>query len=362
MTASAAPATMAAPLPLRRALWWLIALGIWTIFPLLSALQEAFYSAYVGRAIEWRELLPIRIADWYTCALFTPLCFWLVRRFPLQRGMWIRNAAVHLTVISMAVTLKFAIYVELARRLRPAQNWRLDTILARGFVSESIAFWALLGIVHAVEYHRRYREREVHAVRLEAELAGARLDALTAQLQPHFLFNTLHSVSTLMRRDVDAAEEMLAHLGDLLHRTLRHQDSHEIPLAEELELLRHYLDIMKIRFQDRLAERISIDENVRSALVPPFILQPLVENAIHHGIARKPGAGLLEIAARRAGASLEITVRDDGEGFGGGSEGVGLSNTRRRLEELYGRQQSLELLPAEGGGLLVRITIPFRPS
>jgi two-component system, LytTR family, sensor kinase len=350
------------PFPMRRPFWWLIALGIWTVFPILSATQAAFYSAYVGRDIIWRDLLPLRIADWYTCALFTPVCFWLVRRYPLQRGLWLRNAAVQLTVISMAVALKFAIYVEVGRRLRPDPDWRLDRILAGGFISESIAFWALLGIVHAIEYYRRYREHEVHAARLEAELAGARLDALTAQLQPHFLFNTLHSVSTLMRRDVDAAEEMLAHLGDLLHRTLRQQQRHEIPLAEELELLRHYLDIMKIRFHDRLVDRIDLQDGVTGALVPPFILQPLVENAIQHGIARKPGAGRIEIAACRAGDSLEITVRNDGEGFAGGGEGVGLSNTRRRLEELYGPQQGLDLMPEAGGGLLVRIVIPFRPS
>jgi LytS/YehU family sensor histidine kinase len=288
------------------------------------------------------------------------VCFWLVRRFPLQRHAWIRNTLVQLTVISIVVALKFAIYVAIAERFLPAERLRLDLLLARGFVSESIAFWALLGIVHAIEYHRRYREREIHAARLEAELAGARLDALTAQLQPHFLFNTLHAVSTLMRRDVDAAEEMLSHLGDLLHQTLRQQDRHEIALSEELELLRHYVDIMKIRFQDRLLARTAIDDDVRSALVPPFVLQPLVENAIRHGLSQKPGAGILEVAARRVDRSLEITVRDDGEGFRGGREGVGLSNTRRRLQELYGDQQSLALLPAAGGGLLVRITVPYR--
>src|SRR5688500_11479771 len=124
MTVTTAAAPMAAPLPMRRAFWWLIVLGIWTVFPLLSALQSAFYSAYVGRDIIWRDLLPFRIADWHTCALFTPVCFWLVRRYPLQRGLWIRNAAVQLAVISMAVALKFAIYVEVGRRLRPGDGWR----------------------------------------------------------------------------------------------------------------------------------------------------------------------------------------------------------------------------------------------
>jgi two-component system LytT family sensor kinase len=349
----AAPVTVS-----RRTVSWLIVVAVWTILPVLQALQAAFYSAYVGDAVQWHRLLPIRLADWYTCALFTPVCFWLVRRFPLQRGNRMRALCVYLIVSSIAVAGKFALYAEVAKRLSPAENWRLDILLARRFVPESISLWALLGIVHAVEYHARYRERELQAVRLESELAGARLDALTAQLQPHFLFNTLNSVSTLMHRDVQAADEMLTHLGELLHRTLRQRDRHEIPLSEELELLRHYVDIMKIRFQDRLAVRIDVDDSVRRAVVPPLLLQPLVENAIRHGISRKPGAGSIEISARGVGGALEITVRDDGEGHAGGEEGVGLSNTRRRLRELYGERQTLDLLPAPGGGLLVKVRIP----
>jgi signal transduction histidine kinase len=359
MSAAPVPALAVRPLTVsRRTLSWLLVIGIWTILPVLQALQAAFYSAYVGDAVEWNRLLPIRLADWYTCALFTPVGFWLVRRFPLQRAVWLRNLGVHLAVSSVAVAVKFALYVEVARRISPAETWRLDMLLARRFIPESIALWALLGIVHAVEYHGRFRERELHAARLEAELASARLDALTAQLQPHFLFNTLNSVSTLMHRDVDAADEMLTHLGDLLHRTLRQHDRHEIPLSEEIDLLRHYVDIMKIRFQDRLAVRMDVDDNVRGALVPPLLLQPLVENAIRHGIARKPGAGHIGIAARRAGDCLEITIRDDGEGHTGGDEGVGLSNTRRRLRELYGDRQTLELLTEGAGGLLVKVRIP----
>jgi two-component system, LytTR family, sensor kinase len=342
----------------RRRLSWLIVIGIWTILPVLQALQAAFYSAYLGHPIEWNRLLPIRLADWYTCALFTPVCFWLVRRFPLQRGIWPRNLCVHLAVSSVAVTVKFALYVEVAKRIRPAETWRLDLLLARAFVPESIALWALLGIVHAIDYHARYRERELQAVRLESELAAARLDALTAQLQPHFLFNTLNSVSTLMHRDVDAADAMLTHLGDLLHRTLRQHDRHEIPLSEEIDLLRHYVDIMKIRFQDRLVVRMEIEDAVRDAAVPPLLLQPLVENAIRHGISRKPGIGTIEIAARAVDRALEITVHDDGEGHAGGEEGVGLSNTRRRLRELYGDRQTLELLASPDGGLLVKVRIP----
>ena len=358
MTSTSIPLPVTSPLS-RRAVWWLVAAAIWTLFPILVALQAALYGLYMGETVNWYRVFSLRLADWYTCAIFTPVCFWLVRRFPLARHAWGRNVAIQLGVVSIAVVVKYAIYVELAKRLHPGRTWRLDTILVGSFFSESIAFWALLAIVHGIEVHRRWREREVQAARLEAELASARLDALTAQLQPHFLFNTLNSISTLIRRDPDAAEEMLSHLGGLLHRTLRQR--HEVPLSEELEVLDQYLAIMKIRFHDRLVVRKEIEDGLSGALVPYLILQPLVENAIRHGISRKPGAGLLEIAASRDGDALQISVRDDGEGLAKSGEGIGLTNTRRRLRQLYGDAHSLDLVPVAEGGLRVTLRIPLKP-
>ncbi len=358
---AAAPAVEGPAVPMRRVALWLAAAGLWTLLPLLTSLQGALGSLYVGAPVAWDRLLPLRLADWYTCAVFTPFCFWLARRHRFEQGVWPRSLAVHLAAIGVMVVLKFALYVEVARRLDPSRRWDFGETLTRGFVSEIIAFWALLGIVHAIEYHRRLRERELRAARLETELAAARLDALAAQLQPHFLFNTLHGISTLMRRDVEAADEMLTHLGDLLRRTLRRGEGHEIALADELEILEHYLAIMQVRFQDRLTVSIDVDPSLRGVRVPMLILQPLVENAIQHGISRRPGAGRIEIIARRAGPSIEIRVRDDGEGAGESSprEGIGLSNTRRRLRELYGERQSLAFEPAEGGGLVAVVRLPL---
>ena len=336
---------------------WLLGAAIWTLFPILVAMQAVVYANYIGQPVDWTRVLALRLADWYTCAAFTPVAFWLVRRFPLQRGVW--ALSVYFVTVSVAVVVKYAVYTPVARWLRPDQTWSFTAVLARSFASESIAFWAVVAIVYGVETHRRSREREVHTARLEAELASARLDALTAQLQPHFLFNTLNSISTLMRRDVDAAEEMVAHLGTLLHRTLRSGERHEVTLAEELELLEQYLAIMKIRFQDRLVVRKHVDAEVTGAFVPQLVLQPLVENAIRHGISRRPGAGLIEIGASRLGQSLEITVRDDGEGLAGEAEGIGLTNTRRRLRQLYGDAQALELAPAAEGGLRVTLRVPL---
>jgi two-component system LytT family sensor kinase len=327
--------------------------------------QTAFYLHYTGATVQWARILPLRLADWYTCALFTPLLFWLVRRYPIERAAWRRTAAIHLGATSVIVVAKYALYVQVARLIMPQEDWLLDQVLAGNFASESFAFWALLGIIHAIEYQRHLREREVQAVRLEARVTEARLDALTAQIHPHFLFNTLHAVQSLMRRDVDAADEMLTHLGDLLHRTLA-QSTHEVPVTDELELLRHYVEIMQIRFGDRLTFSVELDPAARAARVPHLILQPLVENAISHGIARRPGPGRVGIAVKRLpDGELEIRVTDDGVGLDPyygrePREGVGLRNVRERLRELYGTRQSLELHPRLTDGLCVVLRMPFR--
>jgi LytS/YehU family sensor histidine kinase len=252
--------------------------------------------------------------------------------------------------------------------------------LWRNFVYENMILWAVVGVVHAVEFHRRAQEREAHAARLRAELVQARLDALAGQLRPHFLFNALHTVSSLMHRDVDAADAVLARLGDLLRRTLRRGEAHELPLGEELAMLDDYLAIAAERFRDRLTVDVRAEPGTGSALVPSFVLQPLVENALEHGIARRAGAGRVEVRAARVatplGDELRVTVADDGPGFaqgvaggngerdgdGGGGGGIGLTNTRRRLAALYGDRQRLVLTDRPGGGLVVTLDLPFHEA
>jgi LytS/YehU family sensor histidine kinase len=219
----------------------------------------------------------------------------------------------------------------------------------------------------ALHYYRSVRERERRAAELEALLADARLHALTGQLRPHFLFNALHGVSTLMHRDVEAADEMLAELGALLRATLDREGVQEVPLHEELATARHYVEIVRARFGDRLVVEEEIDPDAREALVPHLVLQPLVENAVEHGIARDPGAGRIWIRARRENGSCTLTVTDDGPGLEGGSEaavreGVGLSNTRRRLSQLYGPEATVTLRARGGRGADVVIRLPFRPA
>jgi LytS/YehU family sensor histidine kinase len=213
------------------------------------------------------------------------------------------------------------------------------------------------------DYYQRYRERELRASELEKGLVQAKLHALQMQLNPHFLFNTLHSISSLMHKDVEAADRMVMRLGDLLRAALASADTQEMTLRQELEFLERYLDIEQIRFGNRLTVKKNIEAATLEARVPNLILQPLVENAIRHGIEPWSRPGCIELGARRADNRLTLTVADNGAGLRDQEpveEGVGLSNTRARLRELYGEAHHFELRHGPQGGLLAELTIPFR--
>jgi LytS/YehU family sensor histidine kinase len=222
-------------------------------------------------------------------------------------------------------------------------------------------YFTVLGCIHAFTYFAEAREREAQASRLAAQLAEARLGALRMQLQPHFLFNSLNALTVLVRdRDTVAASRMLERLGDVLRKVLRSDQPHEIPLRDELQFLEDYLAIEQVRFSDRLRVDWQIEDRTRNALVPGFILQPLVENAIKHGVTKRAEAGRIEIAARVAGDRLELSVRDDGVGMGATqAEGVGLANTRERLRTMYGDRATMAFHAPPGGGTEVVLTIPL---
>jgi len=226
-----------------------------------------------------------------------------------------------------------------------------------------VVYWLIFGIVRGLDYYVRYRAGELRAANLQTRLVRSQLDALRTQLHPHFLFNTLNSISVLMRKDVDAADRMLVQLSSLLRVTLSANDAHEIPLEQELEILERYLEIEKIRFEDRLTVRMDVDPALRDALVPQLLLQPLVENAIRHGISEREAAGVVEIRAERSDGIVRLEVRDNGPGMRAPSpnrgEGVGLSNLRARLEHLYGAHASLVTRDADGGGAIVVAAVPF---
>jgi LytS/YehU family sensor histidine kinase len=232
-------------------------------------------------------------------------------------------------------------------------------------------YFALVGIEHALAYMAQARERETQAARLTAQLAEAQLGALRMQLNPHFLFNSLNAITVLVRdQNTAAASRMLELLSDVLRQVLRAEASHETALSTELDFLERYLAIEQVRFSDRLRPRIEVGAAIRRALAPQLILQPLVENALRHGIARRADAGLLEVAARREGDTLVLTVRDDGPGLDkaldpgldpAATAGVGLANTRARLAALYGDRASLEIANA-AGGVVATIRLPYHEA
>jgi signal transduction histidine kinase len=332
---------------------WLLGTLTWVTLGLLSAAQNATWRVVMGRPIDWLRILPNSLADWLTCGMFTPAFYWMVRRFPIRGERWWARLPVHLVASFVFVVLKVSIYAPLFNLLNPTETRPWSMVLFGGFYADMLAYWASIGVIHAIEYYRESRERELEATRLA-------LENLRAQLQPHFLFNTLQSISTLIHRDQAAADRMLTDLSDLLRLSLRSTASQEVPLHEELAFLERYLDIMRVRFGDRLVIAVEAGADVREALVPSLVLQPIVENAITHGMADRPDIGHVAVRARRDGKSLELAVSDDGPGPGSAAPttGIGLTNTRERIARLYGEAGKVEALA--NGGFTLRVTIPFK--
>jgi signal transduction histidine kinase len=365
---------------------YLIGFAIWTVLGLLSVAQSAITTLSFDRDIEWLDTFVLRMSDWYTCAIFTPLFFMATRRWPLERPRLPTRIPLHLGIMLGAVVIKYAIYLPIFRSVVPASTLTFSAMLQRSIINEMIAFGAMAGVIHAVEYYKRFREGERVALQLQARLSDAQLRALRAQLNPHFLFNTLNAVTTLLHRDPDAADTMLTRLGELLRLTLRTDPGHETTLREEAELLERYLDVMRVRFPDKVSVSSNFDGNAADALVPSFILQPIVENAFEHGVARLQRPGIIEITGRVSGDTLVLSVRDNGNGRANGNgnhshhassgngsgyaadgkgnghgngHGLGLENTRRRLNELYGSAGSVRLTQSEAQGTLVEVRLPY---
>lgn len=329
--------------------------------------------AFIGRAIEWKRLLAGWLGVSYIWGILTPAVLYLAGRFPLERKRLSKSLTVHFfaslffAVIELFFYVLIAPHIGLGPRPRPTFSSTFAFAFVIDFHFNLLTYWAILGICSAIDYYRRYRERELRASQLETRLAQAQLQVLKMQLHPHFLFNTLHAISTLMHKDVETADRMIARLSDLLRASLESAGVQEVSLKQELELLERYLEIEQTRFRDRLTVEMQIEPETLDARVPNLILQPLVENAIRHGIAPRAAPGKIEIHARRNNGTLNLEVRDNGRGLmldgeAKLKEGLGLSNTRARLEQLYGPSHHFDLENGRDGGLIVSLSIPFAES
>ncbi|HEX8853812.1 MAG TPA: sensor histidine kinase, partial [Pyrinomonadaceae bacterium] len=313
----------------------------------------------------------------YLWAALYPLIVILARRFGLDKQSWLRNVLVHLPASFVFATAHLAAYVMLYKAFGgPRVNVfssvfdLFEFYFYRFLLLNMQLYWVCLIVICAHDYYRRYREEELKASELRTQLAQAQLQALKMQLHPHFLFNTLNAVAELVYKSPETAERMITQLSDMLRLSLDGVGVQEVPLKQELDFLDKYLKIEQTRFQERLRVEMKIDPGALDSLVPNMILQPLVENAVRHGIAPRSRGGRIEIRAERADGMLHLDVCDDGHGLpaepsqrgkkNGG--GVGLANTRARLERLYGTSHRFELTSAPGRGLTVSLAIPFREA
>lgn len=296
--------------------------------------------------------------------------FRLARRYSFDRSRILVAVLVHVPTAAFVAVLHLALSETWAWAVGCVEPtfeawWSgLRFLLLVSFHWNVFTYASIVAFVHAWDYYQRYRDRELRASRLEAQLAEARLGALEMQLHPHFLFNTLNTIATLIHEDADAADNMVTRLGDLLRVILRREAGQTVSLAEEIDFVRKYLEIENVRFQDRLEVRWRIDPSAHQATVPILLLQPLVENAVRHGVAQVDGPCLIEIAVRRVDEKLHLEVMDNGPGVREGRPnddraGMGLRNTRERLQQLYGCGSSLKLEHRPDGGCAACVTIPY---
>jgi len=337
---------------------------------ILGGLDVVVQGRLYGEAPPLRAVL-FASGDWLLYAFLTPAVFAISARWPLTRPHLMRRALFHLAVSLLFCVAWAGAGTMLRALLQPAA---LQGGIARHFLSWLFVtfpfgvavYLAVVGIEHAIRYFAEARERDLQLARLSEQLSGARFAALQAQLNPHFLFNTLNTIAVLVRDgERTGAVRIVEQLGDVLRMTLSRHRSNEVMLDEELDLVRQYLGIEQARFPDRLRIVFDVDESVRSAAVPSFTVQHLVENALRHGIARREDAGRVEIAARREGDTLTISVTDDGPGFDSDvtmPPGRGIENTRERLRSLYGDRASLSVDPVAAGGTIAMLRVPYHDA
>jgi two-component system, LytTR family, sensor kinase len=346
--------------------------GVWTIVALFFSTQIFMMYYSESQPIPYMRAFLVQGSACYLWALVTPLILWLARHFRIDRNQWLRKVVIHflssLALVTVLISLHFVVYMALSGRASSITPLRLLGYLYPNLDRWLLVYWFILLMSHAFNYYNSYRKGELKASQLHTQLVQSQLEALKMQVQPHFLFNTLHSISALLSKDTEGARRMITRLGDFLRLTLENSGSMEVTLQQEIEFLNGYLEIERIRFQDRLTTDIRIDPAVLEARVPNLILQPIVENAMRHAIGNSR-SGHVEITAGPVNGAVRIEVRDNGPGLQVDrtfetrrGKGLGLANTQARLVGLYGTAARFEMANRPSGGLTVSIEIPRRQS
>lgn len=327
---------------------WLGALCAWTILSVLFAPELYLYFLLRKENLPWANALVLTLANTAIALVLVPGIVWLALRFPMGKATWRRSLFVHIPMCLVFSLVHSGLYAALC-----FASPMFEALFAR-FHPNLITYWAVIGFVEAVRYFNAFKERD-------QQLARAQLDLLRAQLQPHFLFNSLNTISAMMHRDVAMADRMLTRLSDLLRMALENIGKHEAPLRSEIEFIRSYLEIENVRFGGGIRFETAIDPALLDAKIPSMMLQPLVENSVRHGYATPVQAGTIRIEAERSEAMLILRVVDDGIGPQRDSRpgGAGIPNTRARLEQLYAGNTTFQLLAREQGGAVAEMSIPF---
>lgn len=345
--------------------------ALWTAIAILFALQWYSFELLQGHTVRMLESLRWSMEQWYAWLILSPPVLWLAVKHPIDPRRPLRSFALHLAASLVGAFLAVCLQAIMAHFFEPvtrAIQFYIMFFLSKHAAIDIGAYWTITALAQTVHFYRESSNRQLRETQLERQLAQAQLQVLQMQLRPHFLFNTLHAIGTLIREDSDAAEQMLLDLSSLLRIFLEQNSSQQISLRRELVLVDHYLNIQRVRFRDRLTIRSRIAPDTTNCSVPALILQPIVENAIVHGVAKNPGGDVIEIRSWReqTGLSIEISnsnsILPDGVGPDGAGWGIGLSNTEQRLIQTYNGSATLSIEAQSPQGVVCRIGLPFEIS
>jgi two-component sensor histidine kinase len=340
---------------------------LWLALSLVTTSQGVLTYLATGGQVQVMTVLLINLALWLPWAVLSPVVLAAARKWPVVGMGWPRRISAHIGLNLLLTVVAALLYRALRVALGLPVRGNYALLIVSGLNTSLLVYWGLVAIAHAIAYYRRGQERDRVAAETARQLTQARLDALRTQIHPHFLFNTLHTIASRIREDPRGAQDMLGALGDMLRVNLASSGAHETSLREELAMIERYLAIQRVRLGERLRVEQRIDPASYEMAVPVLVLQPLVENAIEHGIAQRLSGGTLRIESSLTGSQLTLTVSDDGgdgadAGAGETDWHVGLTNTRERLRTLYGGRQSFQAVRSEGGVFQVTLSIPAREA